>query len=188
MFEIGQTAYHHGNLRRALVDAALAAIGEAGPTGWSLRDLARRAGVSHAAPVHHFGDKKGLVTAVATEGYELFADSLEAAGEDFLEAGVAYVRFAVTHRAHFAVMFRPELHHADDPALTAARDRAAAARDRAAAAIRGSGHDRALTIAAWSTAHGFAELWLSGALPEERDGDAETTARAVLQAAFGHLR
>ena len=77
MRQIKQTAYHHGNLRRAIIDAALEAITESGPVGWSLRELARRAGVSHAAPAHHFGDKAGLLTAVAAEGFGIFADTLE---------------------------------------------------------------------------------------------------------------
>src|SRR5215210_1552970 len=95
--------YHHGDLRRALLDAAVEAIAADGPAAVSLRDLARRAGVSHAAPAHHFGDKAGLLTAVAAQGYQLLADTLTAARQrsgDFLEVGVAYVRFAVDHRAH----------------------------------------------------------------------------------------
>ncbi|WP_418606964.1 TetR/AcrR family transcriptional regulator [Georgenia sp. SUBG003] len=119
--------YHHGDLRRAVLDAAVATIPETGPAGLSMRDLARRAGVSHAAPAHHFGDKAGLLTAVAAEGYDLLARVLVDAQHrtgDFLELGVAYVRFAVEHRAHFEVMFRPDLYHPDDPELLAARERA----------------------------------------------------------------
>ena len=122
--------YHHGALRPALLDAALEAIGEVGPTALSMRDVARRAGVSHAASAHHFGDKAGLLTALAAQGYDLLADELAAAWAAtgrFLEVGVAYVRFAVAHPAHFAVMFRPELLHLDDPALRAAKARSAAA-------------------------------------------------------------
>ncbi|TDC14974.1 TetR/AcrR family transcriptional regulator [Streptomyces sp. 8K308] len=193
MAEISQASgYHHGNLRRAVIEAALEAIEESGPTGWSLRAVARRAGVSHAAPVHHFGDKTGLLTAVAAEGYGLFADALEerAAGGDFQEVGVAYVRFAVRRRAHFAVMFRPELYRPDDPALVAARDRAGAV--LAAGARRLSPEpadpalDRAVTLAAWSAAHGFASLWVDGALPEARDPgqDPEDVARRVFRAMF----
>ncbi|HEV7962299.1 MAG TPA: helix-turn-helix domain-containing protein, partial [Actinoplanes sp.] len=106
--------YHHGDLRRALLDAAAEVIEEQGPAALSLRDLARRAGVSHAAPTHHFGDKAGLLTALATEGYGLLVAELAeewAATHSFLEQGVAYVRFAIRHRAHFEVMFRPDLYH-----------------------------------------------------------------------------
>ena len=68
--------YHHGDLRRALLDEAVASLRESGTAALSLRDLARRAGVSHAAPAHHFGDKRGLLTAVAAEGYRRLAGSL----------------------------------------------------------------------------------------------------------------
>ena len=68
--------YHHGDLPRALLEAALQAIVEVGPAAVSLRDLARRTGVSHAAPAHHFGDKAGLLTAVATDGFRRLAATL----------------------------------------------------------------------------------------------------------------
>ena len=102
--------YHHGNLPRALLDSAAEVIAEVGPAQMSLREVARRSGVSNAAPVHHFGDKAGLFTALAAEGYQLLAAELAEASEttgDFVAVGVAYVRFAVKHRAHFEVMFRP---------------------------------------------------------------------------------
>src|SRR5919112_6813183 len=89
----GTRPYHHGNLRRALIDAALTAVAQQGPAALSLRDVARRAGVSHAAPTHHFGNKAGLLTAIAAEGWDLLADALTAvptATGDFLEVGVAY--------------------------------------------------------------------------------------------------
>ena len=117
--------YHHGDLRRALLDAAVASLAETGAAGLNLRALARRAGVSHAAPAHHFGDKTGLLTAVATEGYELLAAALAGAWArtgDFREVGVAYVRFAVEHPGHFEVMFSPEVLDGDDPALRAASE------------------------------------------------------------------
>ena len=121
--------YHHGDLPRVLLDAAVQAILEVGPAAVSLRDLARRTGVSHAAPAHHFGDKAGLLTAVAADGFRRLAATLrevyEATGS-FLEVGVAYVGFAVNHRAHFEVMFRPELYRTDDPELVRARGAARA--------------------------------------------------------------
>lgn len=195
---MAKETYHHGDLRRALLAAAAAAIGEHGPAALSLRDLSRRAGVSHAAPTHHFGDKAGLLTALATEGYELLAADLTAewaASHSLLEQGVAYVGFAIRHRAHFEVMFRPDLHHADDPALVTARELAAAALyagvTDTSLSVAGSGPaggglmgwgsaevwERGL--AAWSIAHGFATLWVSGALPEAA-GSPDELARAVL--------
>ncbi|GAA2827974.1 TetR/AcrR family transcriptional regulator [Kitasatospora aburaviensis] len=183
--QISQSSYHHGNLRRAVLDAALEAIGESGPSGWSLRELARRAGVSHAAPAHHFGDKTGVLTAVAAEGFALFADSLERAADDPYGAGVAYVRFAVDHRAYFEVMFRPELYRTDDPEAAVARDRAGAVLAESARKLApGGGSERATTLAAWSVAHGFAGLWLNGALPESAEGNVEEVARSVLELVF----
>src|SRR3954465_12013389 len=119
-------SYHHGDLRRALLQAASEAITENGVATLSMRDLARRAGVSHAAPNHHFGDKAGLLTAFATDGFDQLGKALgtsRLASNSFLELGVAYVGFGVTRRAEFEVMFRPDLSRADDPALLAARRR-----------------------------------------------------------------
>src|SRR3954451_21225511 len=102
------SSYHHGNLRRVLIDKALEAIADDGVAALSLRDVARRAGVSHAAPAHHFGDKAGVLTAIATEGFELLAGATRAASGDLLDRGLAYIRFAVEHPAHYEVMFRPD--------------------------------------------------------------------------------
>lgn len=240
-------SYHHGDLRRTLLEAAAKAIGEEGPAALSLRALARRAGVSHAAPTHHFGDKAGLLTALAVEGYDLLANELTeewSTSHSFLEQGVAYVRFALNHRAHFEVMFRPDLYHATDPDVIAARDRAsralytgiadrpttgapappadpsapaspaaadpdssaspavadpdasappavvdpdasASSNDRAIPDPSASSTDRAISelraagLAAWSIAHGFATLRVSGAFPD-LPGDPDEIARAVL--------
>jgi AcrR family transcriptional regulator len=182
--------YHHGDLPRALLKAALQAIAEVGPAAVSLRDLARRAGVSHAAPAHHFGDKAGLLTAVATDGFRRLAATLHEAHQatgSFLEVGVAYVRFAVTHRAHFEVMFRPELYHPDDPALVQARDAARALLYPPAAEATtspdGRGDVRA-AVAAWSLVHGLATLWLNHNLPPQLGDDPEQITREVARYLF----
>ncbi|MFE5137613.1 TetR/AcrR family transcriptional regulator [Streptomyces fagopyri] len=153
--------YHHGDLRRAILSAALDVIAAEGPSALSLRDLARRAGVSHAAPAHHFKDRTGLLTAIAAEGHGLLAATLTEAA-DLREAGVHYVRFAREHPAHFQVMFTPELLRADDVELTTARALTAESLRRAVAARR-PGPDvdpRLAPVAAWSLAHGFATLLL----------------------------
>ena len=188
---MAKESYHHGDLRRALLDAAAEAIAEDGPAALSLRDLARRAGVSHAAPTHHFGDKKGLLTALATEGFDRLGAELRetrAAAGSFLELGLTYVRFAVAHRAHFEVMWRPDLYHGDDPDLVAARGRSADALysgvadlpDGPARAGTEAGTAREAGLAAWSLAHGFATLWLSGSL-EDLPHMPDEAARAVLR-------
>ena len=175
----GSRPYHHGNLRPALISAAIGEIEESGPAAMSLRAVARRAGVTHAAATYHFGDRAGLLTAVAAEGYRLLTEALRAAQEtrgSFLEVGVAYVRFAVTHRAHFEVMYRPELYHRDDAEL--GRARAAAA-----TLLYGTGETTrermAYGVAAWSIVHGLATLWLNGNLPAQLGDDPEEITRVV---------
>ncbi|MEV8309630.1 TetR/AcrR family transcriptional regulator [Streptomyces flavidovirens] len=154
--------YHHGDLRRAVLAAALDVIRTQGPAALSLRDLARRAGVSHAAPAHHFKDRTGLLTAIATEGHDLLTAALSDAAE-LSEAGVRYVRFAVDHPAHFQVMFQPDLLRPADPELLAAKARSYEQLRAAVAALPGDRTtDPELTgIAAWSAAHGFATLLLT---------------------------
>lgn len=104
--------YHHGDLRRALLDATLRLVEQKGPQGFTLRAAARAAGVSPGAPYHHFEDKDALLAAVAEEGFELFAVALRAAAEmpassprmRAQNVGVAYVLFAVEHPTRFRVM------------------------------------------------------------------------------------
>jgi AcrR family transcriptional regulator len=183
--------YHHGNLRRALIDAALETIAGEGVGRLNLRDLARRLGVSHAAPTHHFGDRTGLLTAIAVEGYDGLAQATGAAWQDtqsFLEVGVAYVGYATTHPGHFAVMFRPDLVRADDPELV----RASAA---SAALLYGPLEHLGLTpddiqerriaaTAAWGLVHGIATLWLQGSLRDAPIDDPLALTRAAARYLF----
>lgn len=164
--------YHHGDLRRTLLASAVEVIAERGVAALSLRDLARRAGVSHAAPRHHFTDKTGLLTAVAAEGWSLLAGALAAHATDFAEAGVAYVVFAVEHPAHFTMMRSPDLVRAEDRELTEARG-------RAAAVLEGEGRDRVRRLAAWSLVHGLASLVLEGNVAPGPGQDVAALAREV---------
>jgi AcrR family transcriptional regulator len=171
--------YHHGDLRPALLRAAVETIGQTGPAAMSLREVARRAGVSHAAAAYHFGDKAGLLTAVAAQGYRMLTKELRDARDSdrgFLEVGVAYVRFAVTHRAHFEVMYRPELYRPDDPAVRDARAGAAVLLYGTASPDTGQ---LAAGAAAWSLVHGLATLWLNGNLPAQLGDDPEQITRLV---------
>ncbi len=183
MTTVGRPRYHHGDLRRALLAAAVDVVAEHGPSAVRLRDLARRAGVSHAAPAHHFGDRAGLLTAVAVEGYELLAEALaRAAGTgDFAEVGVAYVLFADSHPGHFPVMFRPDLLRTADPDLVAARARTTAAL-RDGARRRFGTADRVRALTAWSLVHGLATLVRDGAVAPGPGDDLEGLARAVTRA------
>jgi len=177
--------YHHGDLRRALIDAALDEIAAEGPARLSLRHIARRAGVSHAAPAHHFKDKAGVFTAIAIEGFTLLAsDTTEAshAPGALVQSALAYIRFAVQHPAHFEVMWRPDLYHQDDQELVAARGLAFevfyTTVGAAVGVSDGEGFNGA-AVAAWSLVHGFATLSLSGNLPPEMGDDPIAAALVV---------
>jgi AcrR family transcriptional regulator len=178
--------YHHGNLRNEILDAALEEIDERGPVALSLRELARRAGVSHAAPAHHFGDKAGLLTAIAAQGFELLGDALRRAHDsgEFLDVGLAYIGFAVDHPAHFEVMFRLELYRPDDPDVVAARAQTNALLYGPAAQAYPDADPLPVGIAAWAFVHGFASLWLTGNLQHRLGDDPIAAARAVAPVLF----
>ena len=170
-----KASYHHGRLREALLAAALELVREGGATALSLREVARRAGVSHAAPAHHFGDKAGLLTELAIEGFRLFTEAQRAGaargGDDpqrrFGWLGWAYVMFAAEHRAHFEVMFRPELLRKDDPTLAEVSLGAYQLLLETARAALGTPTDDELALHAtvsWAEAHGLATLWVDGNL------------------------
>jgi AcrR family transcriptional regulator len=164
--EMAAKDYHHGNLRQALLQAAVVEIADVGLSAMSLRKVAARVGVTHPAASHHFGDKTGLLTALAAEGHRTLADALRAsraAGGDLLDLGVAYVRFAHDHRPLFEVMFRPELLQTDDPELAAAQA-ASGAELHGASASRSGVRQQQVARGAWSFVHGFATLWLAGNL------------------------
>lgn len=169
--------YHHGNLPRALLDAALLVMQEQGVAALSLREVARRAGVSHGAPAHHFKDKTGLLTALAVEGFERFRVALEA-GRDaaadhplarFAATGHAYVRFALEHPQHFELMFNHELIDLEHPPLIEAGRAAYEVLLHAVSAAQQEGLAPNLpadvvATGAWAFGHGMATLWLGGNL------------------------
>ncbi|MGA7669247.1 MAG: TetR/AcrR family transcriptional regulator [Nitrolancea sp.] len=188
-----QRPYHHGDLSRILLHEAVRAIEESGAAALSLRLVARRAGVSHAAPAHHFGDKTGLLTAVAIEGYQQLEFELSQVAEEtgsFLEVGVAYVRFALDNKGFFEVMFQPELFDANDPDLIEAR--ALTSRTLYGPLSTPGAGDVSTDalwagVAAWSLVHGFATLWLNRVVPSGLGEDPEQAARAVLSSIFKPL-
>lgn len=114
--------YHHGDLPHALREAAAALITEQGAAGFSLREVARRAGVSHAAPAHHFGDTRGLLTALGVEAFQRLHENMEVAAagvedpcERLVRVGTAYVVTGRDYPAHCAVVFRSDLVDTHDP-------------------------------------------------------------------------
>jgi AcrR family transcriptional regulator len=125
-------AYHHGDLRATVLDQVERIIRRQGVGVVSIREVARRARVSHAAPAHHFGSKRGLLTAFAVQGYDRLADTVATAVADsrattppavLAAMGRAYVSFAIENPEHFRVMFPGEFVDQDDPAYVAASDR-----------------------------------------------------------------
>lgn len=167
--------YHHGALRQALIAAAKDLLREQGLEGFTLRACARRAGVSHAAPAHHFGDARGLLTACAADGFERLADAMAGrlaqtprdAVARLQAIGRAYLDFALAERALFQLMFRRDRLDPGDPALRAAGRRTGdllrAAVDELLAERRLSEAERGLRILlAWSAVHGYATLVLEG--------------------------
>jgi len=174
---ISRSSYHHGDLRAALIAAALEIIDRKGIDALTLRAASRRAGVSHAAPAHHFQDKRGLLAAVATEAFGLFRDALLAAAgakDDargrFRRIGAAYIDFAIEHPARFRVMFHPlvadkepypDLAAASAAAFEVLLDGVTRAQD---AGMVHRGEVRSIALFAWSVVHGFAALHLDGNL------------------------
>ena len=178
--------YHHGHLKAAILAQAAVLVAERGADGVSLRELARAAGVSHAAPAHHFTDRRGLFTALATEGFQMLAEALSGARPDFLEAALAYVRFAIDHPGHYEVMFDKSLYDAGDPELKAAETAAGAELAAGVGTLddpRAKDDPSAAALAAWSLVHGFSLLWLNGAV--DTSADPMTTVRGVAGMLFG---
>jgi AcrR family transcriptional regulator len=170
--------YHHGNLRAVLLESAVALIGELGPKGFTLREVARRAGVSHSAPYRHFASKDELLQAVAEEGFQRLSESMEEAIEDGATAmerlqlsGSGYVEFALRWPNHFAVLFDlprvlPGCGDAKNPAGLGAFG--VLIRCIEAAQAEGSlpaGDPLPVALTAWSLVHGIAKLAVSGTLP-----------------------
>jgi AcrR family transcriptional regulator len=181
--------YHHGDLASALLDAGEAELADKGIEAFSLRGVAKRAGVSHAAPAHHFRDVNGLLTAIAARGFERFV----ARQEDFrrqapdtprarlVASGVGYVVFAQEHPALFRLMFGSSRPDFADAGLGSAAAAAHADLARHVAAI--TGRDPAAqpdpqamadVACVWALAHGLADLLVAGrlaavaALPAQR--------------------
>ena len=163
--------YHHGDLHQALLAAAEAELAETGLEAFSLRRVARRAGVSHAAPAHHFGDAAGLLTALAAEGYRQFILSMQAkqalAAPDpqaqMVAAGLGYIAFATERTALFRLIFsssRPDFRAAD------LADQSGRAFQHLTGLVtaRTGGQDPVDVASVWAMAHGLADLMASGQL------------------------
>ena len=145
--------YHHGDLPAALLRAAGKALEQKGVASLSLRDAARRAGVSHNAPYRHFPDREALLAALASEGFAMLAERLR--GQHGPGLGVAYVQFALQHPQRFRLMFGGVSGDGAEQAYRVVRD-----------AFKELPRADVAAAAAWSLMHGLAQLLLEGHLPE----------------------
>ncbi len=191
-------AYHHGNLRRAMIDAALEIVGTEGAQALTLRAAARRAGVSQAAPYRHFADKEALLAAVAEEGFRAMTEAMrrdtgghpgDALGR-FRALGLGYAGFARDHPSHFRVMFGREI--ADRSAHPSLREAAqetfrllvdAIADCQRAGLVRGEDPEE-LALSAWSMVHGFSALLIDGQLTGVQPRTADELAQIVTRDLF----
>src|SRR5215813_12131288 len=172
----GRRGYHHGNLREALVQAALDLIAKKGPAGFTFADAARSAGVSAAAPYRHFRDRDALIADVARRGFELFAAHLEHAWNDgrpepfaaFENVGRAYLAFAHDEPAYYSAMFEAGLSLDAEPGLREVAERSFAVLRAASEALsaRLPAHRRPpalmMSLHIWALSHGIASLFARG--------------------------
>ncbi len=165
-----QSPYHHGDLRSALIDAALDIINELGPQSLSIREVARRTGVSHSAPYRHFADRDALIVAVVERGFELMEETFDRlkaetsrdSTDQFVATGLAYVAFAFNHPAYYRVMFSGDLLVTSQSLRhTSAAIFATLVSNIETCQQTGvvrSGDPKMMAIALWSTVHGFVTL------------------------------
>jgi AcrR family transcriptional regulator len=198
---VASKPYHHGDLRAALIQAALGLIAEVGPQAFTLREVARRADVSHNAPYRHFRDKDELLAVLAAEGFERLTTSMNetaAAGVDALDrfrlCGLGYVEFALEWPQHFQVMF-------DSPDCFAKYPEHEAVGKLAFRTLLGfivecqaahslpPGDPQPISLLAWSIVHGVAKLAGTGHLPFNREHTLAFTnyaVRCMIHSVHGH--
>lgn len=171
-----RTTYHHGDLREAALRAAVSLIEERGPEGFTLREVARKVGVTHTAPYRHFADKDALLVAVAEEGFVGLHDAMVARrqgltdpGQRLQAIGIAYVEYAVAHPSHFRVMHGLAADSCSDPGYVEAKGKTFqqlldAIGDCQAAGVIAAGPVERYALTAWAAVHGLADLLMSGAV------------------------
>ncbi len=199
-----KSAYHHGDLKKALISTAIGIVEGEGVEGLTMRKAARGAGVSHAAPAHHFGDRNGLLAAIAKQGFDLLSDAMRRAAEArdpsdaltrFKAAGMAYIEFATSHSAYFKIMHHPLF--ADKSPYPDLEKSSLESFDLIVAEIsecrrQGIFHKtdvREMALFAWAAVHGFASLAVNGQIRSKGyTQDLGTLADSVTRMIFQGLR
>jgi AcrR family transcriptional regulator len=173
---MAKRSYHHGDLKKALIEAGIEILAQEGAQALSLRRVAQRAGVSHSAPYAHYADKQALIAAISTEGYRRLSEALAAAAahhrgdplRQLVEGAWAYVEFAVNDPDHFRVTFSGAVEREKDyPELVALTTESFALLERIVAACQAAGVLRPgppdlAAVGLWSLVHGFVSLLLEG--------------------------
>ena len=180
-------SYHHGDLKTAMVEAALRLVREKGPRGFTLNEASRTAGVSVSAPYNHFKDKEALLIEIVLLGNRTLETELQAAAdavapprERLLAVYFAYVAFAERHPDLFAVMFQSGIDKTDYPEVQTSSAKAFAVAAKLAAQIEPSQTSaEQLALAMWTMAHGFATLSVEGAIAQVGTAEAKVSAEAL---------
>jgi AcrR family transcriptional regulator len=189
--------YHHGDLRQALIEEAIALVAEQGTSNWSLREVARRIGVSHTAPYRHFTDRDALLAAVAERGFQKMSQFLLASlvkiptphSLRLQTIGIAYVQYAIAHPSEYEVMFRYQKNKQQHPTLKEASNQAFAILVDAIEAGQKNGEFRhadpkQLALVSWSVVHGLSMLLIDGQIEIPKNSTLETLASFTTQIAI----
>ncbi|MCU0535900.1 MAG: TetR/AcrR family transcriptional regulator [Hydrococcus sp. Prado102] len=193
--------YHHGDLRQALIEEAIALVAEQGMSNWSLREVARRIGVSHTAPYRHFTDRDALLAAVAERGFQKMSQFLRASlveipnrhSQKLQAIGVAYVQYAIAHPSEYEVMFRYQKNEPQHSALTEAANQTFAILVDVIEKGQENGEFRQenpteLACVSWSLVHGLSMLLIDGRLNVPENSTPEALAGFIAQIGIEGLK
>jgi AcrR family transcriptional regulator len=189
--------YHHGDLRQALIEEAIALVAEQGTSNWSLREVARRIGVSHTAPYRHFTDRDALLAAVAERGFQKMSQFLLASLVKILTPhslrlqtiGIAYVQYAIDHPSEYEVMFRYQKNKQQHLTLQEASHQTFAILVDEIEAGQKNGEfrledPRQLALVSWSVVHGLSMLLIDGQIEIPENSTLEALASLTTQIAI----
>lgn len=177
------STYHHGNLRSALISATLELIAEKGINAFTIREIAKRAGVSHAAPYRHFRDKEDILFAVAKEGFDMMVAETKKRSAKYPDdpfarysiSGISYIDFAISHPSHYRVMFSSGEHISNFPedlifsSTESFKLLTDTIRECQEKNIIKEGNTHEFALASWAIVHGYAKLYIDGFIDDRED-------------------